>query len=57
MAGTGIMAGICTSLYPSSYTIVKVGDFPYPYSVNEGISCQNRDRFGQYPRNGFICHD
>jgi len=29
MAGTGIMAGICTSPYP----IEKVGDSPYPYPL------------------------
>ena len=48
MAGTGIMAGICTSPYP----IEKVGDspYPYPYPVNAEIPRQNRDRFGQYPR-------
>ena len=42
------MAGICTSSYP----IEKVGDSPYPYtySVNAGISRQNGDEFGQYPR-------
>jgi len=47
MAGTGIMAGICTSPYPTE----KVGDSPYPYSypVNAGISRQNGDGFGQYP--------
>ena len=39
MAGTGIMAGICTSPYPSPYPIEKVGDspYPYPYPVNAGI--------------------
>ena len=37
MAGTGIMAGICTSPYP------------YPYPVNAGILRQNGDGFGQYP--------
>jgi len=48
MAGTGIMAGICTSLYPTE----KVGDspYPYPYPVNAGIPRQNGDGFGQYPR-------
>ena len=52
MAGTGIMAGICTSPYPSPYPTEKVGDFPYPYPypVNAGISRQNGDEFGQYPR-------
>jgi len=52
MAGTGIMAGICTSPYPSPYPIEKIGDFsyPYPYPVNARIPCQNGDEFGQYPR-------
>ena len=50
------MAGICTSLYPSTYPspypIKKVGDspHPYPYPVNAGIPRQNGDGFGQYPR-------
>jgi len=44
------MAGICTSPYPSPYPTEKVGDFPYPYPVNEGIPRQNGDGFGQYPR-------
>jgi len=48
MAGMGIIAGICTFPYP----IEKVGDFPYPYPylVNVGISRQNGDMFGKYPR-------
>jgi len=48
MAGTCIMAGICTSPYPTE----KVGDFPYsyPYPVNAGILRQNGNGFGQYPR-------
>ena len=54
MAGTGIMAGICTSSYPSPspypYPTEKVGDSPYPYPVNVGIPHQNEDGFGQYPR-------
>ena len=52
MAGTGIMAGICTSPYPSPYPIEKVGDspYPYPYPVNAGIPRQNGDGVGQYPR-------
>ena len=52
MAGMGIMAGIYTSPYSSSYPIEKVRDSPYPYSypVNAGIPRQNRDGFGQYPR-------
>ena len=52
MAGTGIMAGICTSPYPSPYPTEKVGDspYPYPYPVNAGISRQNGDGFGRYPR-------
>jgi len=58
MAETGIMAGICTSPYPSPYPIEKVGDSPnpYPYPVNAGIPRQNGDEFGQYPRDEFICH-
>jgi len=56
MTGTSIMTRICTSPYP----IEKVGDFSYPhrylYPINMGIPRQNRDRFGQYPQNGFICH-
>jgi len=33
------MAGICTSSYPSSYIIEKVGDspYPYPYPINVGF--------------------
>ena len=52
MAGTGIMAGICTSPYPSPYPTEKVGDspYPYPYPVNAGIPRQNGDGFEQYPR-------
>ena len=52
MAGTGIMASICTSPYPSSYPTEKVGDspYPYPYPVNARIPHQNGDGFGQYPR-------
>ena len=52
MAGRGIMAGICTSPYPSPYPTEKVGDspYPYPYPVNAGIPRQNGDGFGQYPR-------
>ena len=50
MAGTGIMAGICTFPYPSPYPTEKVGDPPYPYPVNAGIPRQNGDGFGQYPR-------
>ena len=48
MAGTGIMAEICTSPSPTE----KVGDspYPYPYPVNAEIPRQNGDRFGQYPR-------
>jgi len=49
MAGTSIIAGICTSTYPSLYSIEKVRDSPYPYPVNAGISCQNGDGFAQYP--------
>jgi len=52
MAGTGIMAGICTSPYSSPYPTEKVGDspYPYPYPVNAGIPRQNGNGFGQYPR-------
>ena len=52
MAGTGIMADICTSPYPSPYPTEKVGDspYPYPYPVNARIPHQNGDGFGQYPR-------
>ena len=46
MAGTCIMAGICTPPYPTE----KVGDSPYSYPVNAGIPRQNGDGFGQYPR-------
>jgi len=48
MAGTGIIADICTSSYPTE----KVGDspYPYPYPVNAGIPRQNGDGFGQYPQ-------
>jgi len=56
MAGMSIMAGICASPYPSPCPIKKVMDFPYPYPVNAGIPCQNKDRFGQYPGGRFICH-
>jgi len=50
MAGTGIMAGICTSSSPSLSPIEKIGDFPYPYPypINAGIRRQNEDEFGQY---------
>jgi len=56
MAGTGIMAGIYSSPSASPYPIEKIGDSPYPYTypVNAGISCQNGDGFGQYPR-GRVC--
>ena len=52
MAGTGIMAGICTSPYSSPYPTEKVGDspYPYPYPVNAEILRQNGDEFEQYPR-------
>jgi len=51
MAGTNIMAEICTSPYTSSYRTEKVRDFPYPYPypVNARIPRQNGDGFGQYP--------
>jgi len=52
MVGTGIVTGICTSTYSSSYLIEKVGDspypYPYPYPVNARILRQNGDGFGQY---------
>jgi len=46
------MAEICTSPYPSSYPIEKVGDSPYPHSypVNAEILRQNGNGFGQYPQ-------
>jgi len=49
-SGTGIMAGIYTSPYPS--LTEKVGDSPhsYPYLVNAGIPRQNGDGFEKYPR-------
>ena len=52
MAGTGIMAGICTSPYPSPQPTEKVGDspYPYPYPFNAGIPRQNGDGFRQYPQ-------
>jgi len=56
VARTCIMAGICTSTYPSLYSIEKVGDSPYPYLFNAGIPCQNGNEFGQYPQSKFICH-
>jgi len=46
MAGTSIMARI----YSSPSPIEKIGDSLYPYPVNAGISRQNGDGFGQYPR-------
>jgi len=54
MAGTGIVAGICTS--PSSYPIEKVRDSPYPYPVNAGISLKTETGSGNTHRDGFICH-
>jgi len=52
MAGTGIMADICTSPYPSPYPTEKVGDFPYPYPypVKTGTGSGNTHE------DGFICH-
>jgi len=44
MAGTGIMAGICTSPYP------------YPYLVNVEIPRQNGTGSGNTHRDMFICH-
>ena len=51
IAGTSIMAGICTYLYPFPYPIEKFGDSPYPYLylVNARIPHQNGDRLGQFP--------
>jgi len=46
MAGTSIMAGICTS--PSPSPIEQIGDSPY--LVNAGIPRQNGDEFSEYPR-------
>jgi len=47
VAGTCIMAEICTS----PYAIEKVGNSPYlyPYPVNMEIFRQNGDEFEQYP--------
>ena len=47
MAGTGIMAGKCTSSYPSPYPTEKVGDspYPYPYPVNVGSDNTHGDGF------------
>ena len=42
MAGTNIMAEICTSPYPSSYPNL------YPYPINAGILHQNGYKFKQY---------
>jgi len=47
MRTTTTTGRICTSSYPSSYPIEKVGDFPYPYLVNVEISGQNGDEFRQ----------
>ena len=46
------MAGIYSFPSSSSYPIKKIGDspYPYPYPINAGISRQNGDGFGQYPR-------
>ena len=54
MVGTGIMAGICTSSYPTE----KVGDSPYPYSylVNAGIPRQNGTGSDNIHGDEFICH-
>ena len=49
MAGTGIMAGICTSSHPSPYPTKKVGDSPYPYPVNAGDSPSKRGRVRTIP--------
>ena len=58
MAGTGIMAGICTSPYPFSYPTEKVGDspYPYPYPVNARILRQNGTDSDNTHGDGFICH-
>jgi len=52
MAETGIMAGICTSTYPTE----KVGDSPYPYPVNAGIPRQNVTGSDNTHRNRIIWH-
>jgi len=44
--GTNIWTGICIS--PSSSPVENFGY--YPYRVNAGISRQNGDGFGWYPR-------
>jgi len=56
MAGTSIMARICTSPSPSPYPIEKIGDSPYPYPVNVGIPRQNGTDSGNTHGDGFICH-
>ena len=58
MAGTGIMAGICTSPYPSPYPTEKVGDspYPYPYPVNEGFPVKTGTGSDNTHGDGFICH-
>jgi len=63
---TGIMTMICTSLYPSPYSIEKaspysiekVGDSPYLYSypVNVEIFRQNGMGSSNTHINEFICH-
>ena len=52
MAGTSIMAGICTSPYPTE----KVGDSPYPYPVNAEIPVKTGTGSDNTHKNGFICH-
>jgi len=58
MAGTCIMAGICTFPYPSPYPTEHVGDFPYPYvyPVNAGILRQNGTGSDNTHEDKFICH-
>ena len=58
MAGTGIMAGICTSPYPSPYPTEKVGDspYPYPYPVNAGFPVKTGTGSDNTHGDGFICH-
>ena len=54
MAGTGIMAGICTSPYPTEK--VEDSSYPYPYSVNAGIPVKTGTDSGNTHTDGFICH-
>jgi len=54
MAGTSIMAGIYSS--SSTYPIEKIGDSPYLYSVNAGISVKMETGSDNIHGNKFICH-